>query len=165
MKKAKWAAIGLMMAMTAGVMLTACSSDEEQQEVAADPDGTVELNMSFYSDSYYSFINLPDEVCLEFRSDSVTFYRCDLLSLGPIDNLSAIQRVPVGPWKRGKEGWGRFAVKPKHGYILRSHDNTVYTRIYVSSLTMGPYIEGAGVKDNRIVEAHVKYQSPWLDYK
>ena len=152
----------VMSVVLSAILLTACSSDDELQEVTADPDGTEELNMSFYSDSYYCFKNLPDEVFLEFRSDSVTFYRCDLLSLGPVDNLSDINRVPVGPWKRG---WGRFALKPKHGYILCSHDNKVYTRIYVSSLVMGPYMEGGRVQDYRIVEAHIKYQSPWQDYK
>ena len=145
-----------------GIGSLSCSKDDEKQDVTADPDGTTELDMSFYGDGYYCFINMPDDVYLEFRSDSVTFYRCDLLSLGPVNNLSDIVRVPVGPWKIG---WGRFALKPKHGYILRSHDNKVYARIYVSSLVMGPYYGGGKVQDYRIVEAHVKYQSPWLDYK
>lgn len=135
-----------------------CSSDDKQ-DVATDPEGTVELNLGTYGYHAFYLVNLADNVFFSFEADSFTVYRADITNIGKVDGLSSIQYIPaVGPWKSDPRGWERIAIKPGNGYIIRSHDNTVYTRIYVMD-----FIKGAD--GDKVIGVRIKYQSPWLDYK
>ncbi len=72
MKKAKWAAIGLMMAMTVGGMLTACSSDDESKDtIAAVRGGEV------YSYTKSTDVDPSDQVAVFFSEELHAVYRSD----------------------------------------------------------------------------------------
>lgn len=152
--------VGAFFFIIAAMLVMGCSkSDNDQKVVNADPEGTVEMDLATYGFHGQYEINLADNVSISLEEDSLTVYRAVVTNIGKVESLSAIQYVPaVGPWKDGPGGWERIAVKPKHGYIIRSRDNQVYTRIFVEALNMG-------ANDKDIIGAHIKFQSPWMDYK
>lgn len=72
MKKAKWAAIALMMAMTAGGMLTACSSDDESKDTIAAVRGG---EVSGYTNS--TDVDPSDQVAVFFNEELGAVYNSD----------------------------------------------------------------------------------------
>ena len=72
MKKVKWAAIALMMAMTVGGMLTACSSDDESKDTIAAVRGGEVYNSTKSTD-----VDPSDQVAVFFNEELGAVYYSD----------------------------------------------------------------------------------------
>lgn len=136
----------------------ACGDDDEggtrdNPSTASDPAGTIVANLA---NNNWVTIVTPTSIKLN-SSNNLEVSSCEIVSVGSVNGLSSINKVPENGWSR------QVAAIPGYGYIIRcikssSYDESSKTWIYTYGYTRLYVVDWMTSTTGGIMGCTVKYQ-------
>lgn len=146
--------------------ITSCENEVEDAitlRMRNSANGKTYLYMPATNNSVILYIDEDNNFSFSHRSSSSSSWEWGICSVGKVDDLSDIDRIP-----NDNAGWtdGEMAVQPGRGYVVRARRKNAdlsYTSYKYMRLRVDSWIDGTnGIITNVIIGAVVTYQGPFV---